>query len=211
MILRTQGTCSEPSLGERLSPGQCQPTKTQAAPSLQAALDLANHLAEHYEITSLAGLLSTATRAVRRDDISVAVFGRFKAGKSSFLNDFIGRNVLPIGVVPVTAAVTEITYGPRENAIVHFRGDRNLEVAVTEIGSYIAERENPENGKQVDFITAELPELSRFRGLKFVDTPGLESALPHNTDVSMNWLPNAGLALVRYGALIKKRRNALTS
>jgi len=42
----------------------------------------------------------------------------------------------------------------------------------------------------------ELPELRRFRGLKFVDTPGLESALSHNTQTSLNWLPNVGLALV---------------
>jgi hypothetical protein len=42
----------------------------------------------------------------------------------------------------------------------------------------------------------ELPELRRFRGLKFVDTPGLESALGHNTQTSLDWLPNAGLALV---------------
>jgi hypothetical protein len=42
----------------------------------------------------------------------------------------------------------------------------------------------------------ELPELGRFRGLKFVDTPGLESALAHNTRTSLDWLPNVGLALV---------------
>lgn len=34
--------------------------------------------------------------------IDVAVFGRFKAGKSSFLNHLTGRDVLPIGVVPLT-------------------------------------------------------------------------------------------------------------
>ncbi len=42
----------------------------------------------------------------------------------------------------------------------------------------------------------QLPELRRFRGLKFVDTPGLESALAHNTRTSRDWLPNVGLAVV---------------
>jgi len=41
-----------------------------------------------------------------------------------------------------------------------------------------------------------LPELRRFRGLKFVDTPGLESSLSHNSQTSLSWLPNVGLALV---------------
>jgi GTP-binding protein EngB required for normal cell division len=196
MLLRTQGPDPESSFSEYPSQVRLQPDKATVSSPLQTALDLANRLAEAYEITSLAGLLSTAAAAMAQDEISVAVFGRFKAGKSSFLNDFIGRDVLPVGVVPVTAVVTEIKYGPREHAIVHFRGGRNLEVAVGEIGSYIAERENPENSKQVDLITVEMPELRRFRDLKFVDTPGLESALTHNTDVSMNWLPNVGLALV---------------
>jgi hypothetical protein len=32
--------------------------------------------------------------------------------------------------------------------------------------------------------------------LRFVDLPGLESALAHNTQAVVNWLPNVGLALV---------------
>ena len=39
----------------------------------------------------------------------------------------------------------------------------------------------------------------RFRGVRFVDTPGLESVLSHNTDASMEWLPNVGLAIVAVG------------
>ena len=50
------------------------------------------------------------------DGIDVAVFGRFKAGKSSFLNSLAGRTVLPIGVVPLTAVVTRLRYGPAEKA-----------------------------------------------------------------------------------------------
>ena len=45
-------------------------------------------------------------------------------------------------------------------------------------------------------IKVELPCLAGFRGLTFVDTPGLESVLAHDTDASMRWLPNIGLALV---------------
>ena len=34
------------------------------------------------------------------------------------------------------------------------------------------------------------------RALRFVDLPRLESALAHNTQAVINWLPNVGLALV---------------
>jgi GTP-binding protein EngB required for normal cell division len=157
---------------------------------------LAADVAARYEISALSSLLASARASVGQDEISVAVLGRFKAGTSSFLNHFIGRNVLPVGVVPVTAVVTEIRYGAHEEARVYHRDGRDPEVPLDQIGGYISEKENPENTKQVALITVELPELRRFRGLKFVDTPGLESALSHNTQTSLDWLPNVGLALV---------------
>jgi GTP-binding protein EngB required for normal cell division len=178
-----------------LHPSQ-RSTRTLANSPLQPALDLAVDVAARYEISALSGLIASTRASVGQEEISVAVLGRFKAGKSSFLNHFIGRSILPVGVVPVTAVVTEIRYGAREEARVHHRDGRDPEVPLGQIGGYISEKENPENTKQVDLISVELPELRRFRGLKFVDTPGLESALSHNTQTSLDWLPNVGLALV---------------
>jgi GTPase SAR1 family protein len=127
------------------------------------ALDLAADVAVRYEISALSGLLTSARASVSQDEISVAVLGRFKAGKSSFLNHFIGRNVLPAGVVPVTAVITELRYGSRDEARVHHRDGRDPEVPLDEIGAYISEKENPDNAKAVDLITVELPELRRWR------------------------------------------------
>src|ERR1039458_6570590 len=196
MIPRTQ-TIHPETNGTAHSPDSSQPSTCMLANSpLQSALDLAADVAARYEISALSGLLASARASVGQDEISVAVLGRFKAGKSSFLNHFIGRNILPVGVVPVTAVVTEIRYGAREEARVHHRDGRGPEVPLHQIAAFISEKENPENAKQVDLISVELPELRRFRSLKFVDTPGLESALSHNTQTSLDWLPNVGLALV---------------
>ena len=164
--------------------------------SLQPAVDLVAEVAARYRISALSGLLATARAALGQEEIAVAVLGRFKAGKSSFLNDLIGRSILPVGVIPVTATVTEVRYGPRERAIVHFLDGSSREVPLNQIGVYISERENPENSRQVAGIAVELPELRKFAGLKFVDTPGLESALAHNTRTAIDWLPNVGLALL---------------
>jgi GTP-binding protein EngB required for normal cell division len=194
MILRTEDTHPDTN-GTDHSPDFHLPAARMLANS-PLPLALVAEMAARYEISSLSGLLASARAAAGQAEISVAVLGRFKAGKSSFLNHFIGRNVLPVGVVPVTAVVTEIRYGAREEARVHHHDGRDPEVPLDQIGGYISEKENPENSKQVDLISVELPELRRFRGLKFVDTPGLESALSHNTQTSLDWLPNVGLALV---------------
>jgi hypothetical protein len=60
----------------------------------------------------------------------------------------------------------------------------------------VAESENPENVKQVAVVLVDLPSLKKYNGVRFVDTPGLDSVFTHNTEASLNWLPNVGLALV---------------
>src|ERR1039457_7675428 len=117
-----------------------------------SALDLAAEVAARYEISALAGLLTSARASAGQDEISVAVLGRFKAGKSSFLNHFIGRNVLPVGVVPVTAVVPEIRYGACEQARVHRHDGQDFDVPLDQIGFYISEKQNPDNARQVDLI-----------------------------------------------------------
>jgi hypothetical protein len=95
----------------------------------------------------------------------------------------------------VTTVITEIRFGPAGRAEVRFVDGRAQEISLNEIASYVSERENAENHKRVLTIQIELPSLARFPGLKFVDTPGLESVLAHNTEASLSWLPNVGLAL----------------
>ena len=194
MILKTQNTASGLNRSEHSSEPSVLPGFSGSAAA--SAFDLATGVSARYEISALSGLLASTRAALNQDEITVAVLGRFKAGKSSFLNDFIGREVLPVGVVPVTASLTEIRYGPRDRATVHCLDGTSRNVRLDQIGGYISEKENPENLRQVARITVDLPELRRFAGLQFVDTPGLESALAHNTRTSLDWLPNVGLAIV---------------
>jgi GTP-binding protein EngB required for normal cell division len=172
-----------------------QDTQTEIA----SALDLCGELAAKYELHSLSRLLDATRETAQSEEIRVAVFGRFKAGKSSFLNRLIGRDVLPVGVIPVTAVVTELRFGERTRALVLFRDGRQEEVCINRIGAYATESENPGNGKGVERIAVELPELRRMLPFTLVDTPGLESVLAHNTEASMDWLPRVGLALVAIG------------
>src|ERR1017187_3031126 len=185
----TNSAPQTPDSGERF-------THMPGNPALLPALDLAEEVAARHDISALSGLLAGARASAKRGEISVAVLGRFKVGKSSFLNHFLDRSFLPVGVVPVTSVVTAIRFGEHEEARVHYRDGRDPEIPLNRIASYVSEKENPENAKEVGLITVELPELRRFRGLQFVDTPGLDSALSHNTETSLNWLPNVGLALV---------------
>ena len=64
---------------------------TSVDPRLRQALDLASEVAERYGLSSTNALLASCRAALTQDEITIAIVGRFKAGKSSFLNHFLGR------------------------------------------------------------------------------------------------------------------------
>src|ERR1039458_212098 len=117
MIPRTQNILSETHRRAHSAGSNQQSPQTPAHYALQPILGLVEDVAARHEIFALSGLLASTRASLGQDEISVAVLGRFKAGKSSFLNHFVGRSMLPVGVVPVTAVVTEIRYGVRQEEI----------------------------------------------------------------------------------------------
>lgn len=152
-----------------------------------------------YGIRALGPLFRACESGVQTQQLTVAVLGRFKAGKSSFLNQVIGRDLLPVGVVPVTSVVTEILWGERECIEVSFLDTRAEIHPVSALAQFVAESENPENKKGVRVAQLLLPELAAYKTLRFVDTPGLDSALAHNTETAVSWFPNVDVALVTIG------------
>jgi hypothetical protein len=107
--------------------------------------------------------------------------------------------VLPVGVLPVTSVVTEICYGEDECAEIVSSAGEITRVPASDIRSYVSESGNPQNVKGVDSVRLYLPSIARFRGIRFVDTPGLESVFQHNTDTALSWSPNVDLAVIAVG------------
>jgi GTP-binding protein EngB required for normal cell division len=132
--------------------------------------------------------------------IDVAILGQFKAGKSSFLNELLGRKLLPVGVIPVTTVITRISYGPKEWVVVsHFDGTRT-QIDLESLDEYTSEAKNPSNEKNVSVVDIELPTLEGYAGLRLVDTPGLGSVFKYHMETSENWLPEVGAALLAISA-----------
>ena len=130
------------------------------------------------------------------DTVDVAVVGRFKAGKSSFLNSIIGRDIIPVAVLPVTAIVTRLRYGSRDRAVVRRQDGGEHEVSLTSLAEYVTEQQNAGNAKAVAIVDVELAVLRPYRGIRLVDTPGLGSVYAHNTRTSMEWMPRVGAAML---------------
>ena len=163
----------------------------------QALLPRIQEVCHQFHIVSLNRQIEACENLLQQNQlIDVAVLGQFKSGKSSFLNSLIGKYILPVGVIPVTTTITRLQYGKRERAIIrHFDG-REIEADIAAIGEFTSEAQNPANQKNVEVVDAELPSLEKYAGLRLVDTPGLGSIFKYHMEISENWLPEVGAALL---------------
>ena len=115
--------------------------------------------------------------------MTVAVIGQFKRGKSTLVNSLLGTDILPTGIIPITAAVTLITYG-EPSAQVHFKNGRVQPTTLETMGEYISEQKNPDNVLGVSHVSMTTPSPFLKEGLTFVDTPGVGSIHKHNSEAA---------------------------
>ena len=71
---------------------------------------------------------------VLRSKFVVSVVGEFNRGKSTFINNLLEREILPVGNLPTTALLTRIIYAPRDKeAIEHIDGQGRILESKTDI------------------------------------------------------------------------------
>jgi GTPase Era involved in 16S rRNA processing len=169
--------------------------------NIRNLLEIIESACNRFQMISLNRQLEVSRALLEENPpIDVAVMGQFKAGKSSFLNSILGQDVLPVGAIPVTTAITRLQYGNKERAIVrHFDGSIS-EVPLTDIVKFTSEAENPGNSKNVAIVDIELPSMQKYPGLRLVDTPGLGSVYKYHQSTSEHWLPAVGTALLAVSA-----------
>ncbi|MGD9788189.1 MAG: dynamin family protein [Sulfuricellaceae bacterium] len=147
----------------------------------------------------LAGVPSRELHALKeRADASVfnlVVVGEFKRGKSSVINALIGADILPVGVVPLTAIATILSYGEWLTVTVLFQNGERREVPPEALWDYATEKGNPRNEKGVAEVWITYPSDWLKSGVRLVDTPGIGSVYRHNTDVTYRFLPKADAVL----------------
>ena len=126
------------------------------------------------------------------DRFTLAVLGQFKRGKSSLMNAIIGRELLPVGILPLTSAITILRFGPRERLLIE-RDPPAVpfpeEMPVERLAEFVTGKGNPGNCKRVQTACVEAPLPFLRRGLEFVDTPGVGSAIGANTATTLRFLP----------------------
>jgi len=135
--------------------------------------------------------------------LHLAVLGQFKRGKSTLLNALLGESVLPTAVVPLTAIPTFVRSGPRLAGRVEFQNGREAESftgdGVAELQAFLSrfvtEEGNPKNKLGVLQVEVVHPAPILAKGVVLIDTPGIGSTFRHNTEATLNFLPQCDAAL----------------
>ena len=132
----------------------------------------------------------------------LAVLGQFKRGKSTFLNALLGEKLLPSAVIPLTSVPTYISWAPERKIKVIYRDGRIEEFTTADdeqassiLAKYVTEENNPRNRQGVESVEVGHPS-SLFRdGVVLIDTPGIGSTFEHNTEATMQFIPQCDAAL----------------
>ncbi len=120
-------------------------------------------------------------------DMTVSIIGQFKRGKSTLANAILEDQVLPVGIVPITSAVTKVVYG-KKAAEVHYQNGVVEPVEFARLSEFISEQENAGNKLGVESVILHTPSKFLKNGLTFVDTPGVGSFHKNNTETAYHYM-----------------------
>lgn len=168
---------------------------------LDQAMALVQGLAP--EMPAVAHKLGELALRLQEDRFHLAVLGQFKRGKSTLLNALLGEPLLPSAVVPLTSIPTFIHAGLRLETKISFQDENQEEVFSCEqaeemsdyLARFVAEEHNPKNRLGVSQVAVFHPAPILQRGVVLIDTPGIGSTFRHNTEATLNFLPQCDAAL----------------
>jgi GTP-binding protein EngB required for normal cell division len=140
--------------------------------------------------------LSMIIDRLETKSFEIAFFGRVSSGKSSLLNHIVQSEILPVGVNPITAVPTRLSYGATPGLTVSYAGKSSERLDISQLPELVSERHNPANYKHVTRILVELPSPRLRDGVALVDTPGLGSLATSGAAETLAYLPRCDLGVV---------------
>ncbi len=162
-------------------------------------MDIANQIqnlkkmAENFNRKTLVTELEALFAKHREERFYVAVLGMFKRGKSTIINALLNQRILPSAVIPVTSIITLIEHSDLTSAKINFSNGAVESKDISMVEEFIAEEKNPGNEKKIDFVKI-FHSASILKYISIVDTPGMGSVLPHNSQTIRSIIPKIDTA-----------------
>ncbi|WQX31420.1 dynamin family protein [Helicobacter pylori] len=150
---------------------------------------------------------STLLASVQKQQLVIPVVGNFSAGKSTLLNRFLEKSVLPTGITPETSLATELHYSANERIEAFSNNDEKTESFELNEQSFEVIKENATKYSYLKvYLNNEA--LKNSTPLVFVDMPGFDSPISSHTHAILEYLERgvhfAILTSVEEGNLTKR-------
>lgn len=142
-------------------------------------------------------------KLISEKELLVPVVGEFSAGKSTFLNSFIGRSLLSVNVTPETAVATELRYSETEYAEIVENVADDLQVRRVSLD----EAKNVQPSWRCVRLYLNSENIKKVEPIILVDMPGFDSPRDDHNKAIASYL-NKG---VHYVVLTSVESGTVTS
>ena len=167
--------------------------RKQKAQAIKNVADVLQQLGFH----QLAQRVGQIYHEAASQRFAVTVVGEFNKGKSTFINQLIGRQLLPVGDLPTTAMLTRVCYGPKESLTLYDKkGQKMSESAISDDAWQHLTADNFGGNDPEGFVVVRTPNewLGRL-SIEIIDTPGAN-------DLEQKRARQIGDALLRSDAVL---------
>ncbi|GCF02993.1 dynamin family protein [Helicobacter pylori] len=148
---------------------------------------------------------STLLESIQKQQLVIPVVGNFSAGKSTLLNRFLEKSVLPTAITPETSLATELHYSANERIEAFSNNDEKAESFELNEQSFEVIKENaPKYSYLKVYLNNEA--LKNSAPLVFVDMPGFDSPISSHTHAILEYLERG----VHFVILTSAEEGALT-
>ncbi|WQS16481.1 dynamin family protein [Helicobacter pylori] len=130
---------------------------------------------------------STLLASIQKQQLVIPVVGNFSAGKSTLLNRFLEKSVLPTAITPETSLATELHYSANERIEAFSNNDEKAESFELNEQSFEIIKENASKYSYLKvYLNNEA--LKNSAPLVFVDMPGFDSPISSHTHAILEYL-----------------------
>ncbi len=130
---------------------------------------------------------SILLESIQKQQLVIPIVGNFSAGKSTLLNRFLEKSVLPTAITPETSLATELHYSANERIEAFSNNDEKAESFELNEQSFEVIKENaPKYSYLKVYLNNEA--LKNSAPLVFVDMPGFDSPISSHTHAILEYL-----------------------
>ena len=117
--------------------------------------------------------LDKVSEKIENDSFKIQIVGTFKNGKSTFINSFLGEEILPAYTLPATCVINEVKYGDEKRAVVYFCNPITDDMRIKGISEKAYQHIMKYNKKDVPPLEIPYNEIEEYVTIPLVEEPSV--------------------------------------